>query len=36
MVAAVLQPRPTVQLQPVDKNGTSRVIASDRVRNGSG
>ena len=34
LVGIVMQPTPTVQLQPVDTNGTSRVIASDRVRNG--
>jgi dipeptidyl aminopeptidase/acylaminoacyl peptidase len=34
LVGIVMQPSPTVQLQPVDTKGTSRVIASDRVRNG--
>jgi hypothetical protein len=34
LVSAVMQPTPTVQLVPVDKNGTSRVIASEHVRNG--
>jgi dipeptidyl aminopeptidase/acylaminoacyl peptidase len=34
LVGIVMQPTPTVQLLPVDKNGTSRVIASEHVRNG--